>query len=88
MKGFFMSIDKEILWRMLEKFIQDRYDGPYKNEILILTEKVVKNRPQDNCIRRSDLKDWELLGEGKSLFTINPELGLPIDRKLNFTGLC
>lgn len=78
MKGFFMSIDKEILWRMLEKFIQDRYDGPYKNEILILTEKVVKNRPQDNCIRRSDLKDWELLGEGKSLFTINPELGLPI----------
>lgn len=69
--SFFMSIDKERLWSMLEKFINERYQGDDKDTLLWLTEITVKHRPQDNCIRKGDISLWDNLPTHKSLFTMD-----------------
>lgn len=70
-RSFFMSIDKERLWRMLERFINGRYHEEDKDLLLRLTEITVKHRPQDNCIRKGDVSLWEKLPRHKSLFTMD-----------------
>lgn len=71
LKSFFMSIDKNQLWKMLERFITERYHGDDKNTLLWLAEVTVKHCPQDNCVRRGDLSLWERLPPHKSLFTMD-----------------
>lgn len=71
LRSFFMSIDKERLWKMLERFIGERYHGDDKDTLLWLSEITVKHRPQDNCVRKGDLTLWESLPKHKSLFTMD-----------------
>lgn len=77
-KGFFMSIDKTILWEMLEKFIRYTYEGDDIDCLLYLLKITIDNRPQDFCVRNSPETMWELIPANKSLFTNHPNLGLPI----------
>ena len=75
-QGFFMSINREILLREIERILR-------KNNIedidwwLWLIEKVVKNRPEKNCERHGDVSLWDKLPKNKSLFHSNG-VGLPI----------
>ena len=69
--SFFMSINKNRLWGMLETFIKERYHGDDKDTLLWLSEITVKHRPQDNCIRKGDLSLWYRLPSHKSLFTMD-----------------
>lgn len=71
LQSFFMSIDKERLWTMLERFIVDNYHGNDNDTLLWLSEKTVKHRPQDNCIRKGDVTLWDNLPSHKSLFTMD-----------------
>jgi hypothetical protein len=50
-KGFFMSIDKNILFEKLVEFINKKYNDLLddKDNILYLIEKVVFNNPVKNC---------------------------------------
>ena len=75
LKSFFMSIDKGLLWTMLEKFIRERYHGEDKDTLLYLSEVTVKHRPQDNCVRKGDVSLWKNLPKDKSLFHMD---GTPI----------
>lgn len=77
MKGFFMSIDKQLLDSMLQEFISERYKGHDKEEILWLAHIIVTHRPELDCVRRSGMERWRKLPPNKSLFTSNG-LGLPI----------
>lgn len=77
-KGFFMSIHKPTLWKMLECFIKDNYKDDDIDDILWLTEKIVLNCPHKNCIRKSPLSEWKNIPKDKSLFTCGDEYGLPI----------
>lgn len=71
LKSFFMSIDKELLWKMLEEFIKNNYFGEDKETLLWLSEITTKHRPQDNCIKKGDISLWDNLPPHKSLFTMN-----------------
>lgn len=85
MQGFFMSIHKSTLWKMLKEFINDKYNGKDKDILLWLIEKIIMNCPQYGCIRKSHIKMWNRLSKNKSLFTCGDDYGLPIG---NLTSQC
>lgn len=77
-RSFFMNIDKNILFKSLKKFLDNRYKQPDKDTILYLIKKVIFNNPEDNCIIKGKLSDWNGLPYYKSLFWSNKNNGLPI----------
>lgn len=77
-KGFFMSIDKRILWSKLEWFIDTYYKEDDISVVKWLTYMIVMHCPQYNCIIRSPLSEWDGLDESKSLFTQDMYHGLAI----------
>lgn len=85
MQGFFMSIHKPTLYKMLKEFIESSYNGKDKELILWLVHKVVMNCPQYNCIRKSFIGMWDRLPKNKSLFTCGDDYGIPIG---NLTSQC
>lgn len=78
LRGFFMSIDKQLLDTMLQKFIEERYFGDDKEDIMWLTHVIVMHEPEKNCRKRSPDKLWDYLPPNKSLFTNGKGLGMPI----------
>lgn len=85
MQGFFMSIHKPTLWKMLVAFIEENYFGNDKRVILWLVKQIVMHCPQYNCIRKTPIHMWDRLAKNKSLFTCGDEYGLPIG---NLTSQC
>ena len=77
MSGFFMSIDKQLLLKMLLKFINNRYKGKDKEILINLVTLVVINEPQKNCIFKTPKSEWKNLDSNKSLFGTHG-YGLPI----------
>lgn len=75
-KSFFMSISPQLLWGLLRPFILENYKGDDIDVLLYLTEEVLMNRPQENCIKRSPDELFKALPAGKSLF--NSDTGVPI----------
>lgn len=78
LQGFFMSINKNILFEKLEHFIQQKYHASDKNMIIELCRKVIFNDSTKNCIIKGKRSDWNDLPETKSLFHSKPNCGLPI----------
>lgn len=78
MKGFFMSIHKPTLWKMLEKFIKERYKGKDIEQLLWLAKMVTLHSPEKNCVIKGDKGLLKKLPKDKSLFTCGEEYGLPI----------
>lgn len=85
LKGFFMSIDKSILLSKLKEYVNKKYIEKDREVLLYLIEKVIMDRPQDHCIRKSAIGEWKALDPSKSLFTCGDGLGLPIG---NLTSQC
>jgi RNA-directed DNA polymerase len=77
-QGFFMHINKNILWQKLEVFITQKYHNTDKELILKLTKQVVFNNPTQNCIVKGKRSNWNDLPNNKSLFHSPPNSGLPI----------
>ena len=77
-QGFFMHINKNILWQKLEVFINTKYNNTDKELILKLTKQVVFNNPTQNCIIKGKRSNWNDLPNNKSLFHSPPNCGLPI----------
>ena len=83
--GFFMSIDKDLLWSYLRKFIlrwRNKYgnagrvcnaiyrdDAMYCDILLETTEAIVKHHPENDCVLNSPAEHWAGLAPNKSLFT-------------------
>lgn len=78
MQGFFMSIHKPTLWRMLESFIRSRYHGEDVEQLLWLTKMIALHSPEKNCIVKGDRSQWSRLPSDKSLFISGEDYGLPI----------
>lgn len=76
--SFFMSIDKQLLFKRLETFINEKYQEADKKLLVDLVQKIVCTNPQDNCFIKGDIKDWDGLPPSKSLFKVNKSKGLPI----------
>lgn len=77
-QGFFMSINRSILYSLLENVIRGKYHGDDIEWWLWLWKKVVLHDPTKNCVRVGDLSLWDKLPANKSLFTCGDGKGLPI----------
>jgi hypothetical protein len=77
-QGFFMSIDRGILYRRLEAFVGEKYCAPDRELVLDLCRKVVFCDPARNCVVKGRRSDWDGLPADKSLFHSRPGCGLPI----------
>lgn len=78
LKGFFMSIIKSKLAKMVDDFIVAHYDGYDKEDLRWLCNLVVIHRPELNCERRSPLWMWNFIPKEKSLFTNGEDRGIAI----------
>jgi retron-type reverse transcriptase len=77
-RGYFMSINRDILYRKLAAFIDERYTAAGKNLIKELCRLIIYNDPAKNCERRSPPEAWNNLPPDKSLFSAKKGCGLPI----------
>lgn len=78
LKGFFMSIIKSKLAKMVDDFIVAHYEGNDKEDLRWLCNLVVIHRPELNCERRSPLWMWNFIPKEKSLFTNGEDRGIAI----------
>lgn len=92
--GFFMSIDKKLLWYLLDRFIirwrkrsnrngwqsYGLFDMPemYWDILSAVTRTTVMHHPERDCVLNSNPKDWLGLAPNKSLFGCGDEQGEPI----------
>ncbi len=79
-KGYFMSINREILYKKVKTNLFSKY---HKLEfdvdlILNLIKKTIFNDPTQNCTIKGNRKDWQDLPKDKSLFSVKENSGLPI----------
>jgi len=77
-QGFFMHINRKILYDKLHRFILDKYHDADKERIIELTKKIVFNDPKNNCVIKGKKENWIDLPKNKSLFYSNEGCGLPI----------
>ena len=78
LQGFFMSIDKSMLARMIDKFIVKYYQGSDIDDLRYLCQVVVLHCPEKNCERHSPREMWGHLPANKSLFTNGEGKGVAI----------
>lgn len=79
MQGFFMSINKPLLWQLLEEYIFRNYTNAKDfNDLLWLSKKIILHCPEKNCIKKCPSKLWSFISPDKSLFTCGADYGLPI----------
>lgn len=78
LQGFFMSINKALLNKMVKKFLRENYLGDDKEDVIWLMEVIIMHSPELNCNRISPREMWDRLPANKSLFTNGDGLGLPI----------
>ena len=80
-RGYFMSIDRRLLWEKIEKTIKtamNKGELARLEETLYLLRLVVFNDPTEDCIVKGNRKTWEGLPPSKSLFHSPEGCGLPI----------
>ena len=76
--GYFMAIDRQILWSILERHLSSHagvWDDPC---LLQALRQVVFHDPTADCHLHGPASDWEHLPRDKSLFFSKPGCGLPI----------
>jgi RNA-directed DNA polymerase len=77
-QGFFMSIPRDKLFKVLQNVILKAYKKDDLPLVLDLVKKIVHHAPERNCYRKGSWKDWNGLPNTKSLFYANKNCGLPI----------
>jgi hypothetical protein len=77
-EGFFMHINRRILFERLCRFILEKYREQDQGLVIELCEKVIFNDCTANCIIKGNRSDWRDLPPSKSLFHSPPGCGLPI----------
>ncbi len=78
LRSFFMSINLNVLWKQLEKFIKDECKGDDIDILLYLTKIIVFHRPQYNCIRNDSIELRVLLPHHKSMHYAGDDRGMAI----------
>jgi hypothetical protein len=80
-KGFFISIDKNILWNILSRDFNKslaNLDEIKKEEMIHLIQTTLFHDPIDNYVNKSSKSKWKLVDREKSLFYADDFKGLPI----------
>ena len=82
-EGFFMHINRNILFNRLHNLILKHYFGVNKLLLINLCKIIIFNKSIENCIIKGKKSDWNNLPKNKSLFNSPRGRGLPIG---NFTS--
>lgn len=77
-QGFFMHINRIILFDLLVRFINENYNNSDKELVVRITRQIVFNDPTKNCFIKGNRKQWNDLPRNKSLFHSPKDCGLPI----------
>ena len=79
-QNFFMSIDKKILFKLIEKQVlrSKEFSKNQKEELLFLLKIIIFSCPQENFVKKSSGLMWEKIPKHKSLFNTEKHKGLPI----------
>jgi len=77
-QGFFMHINRTILYEKLHDFIERYYNEQDKLLVLDMCQKIIFNDPTKNCIIKGNKNNWNDLPHNKSLFYSPKDCGLPI----------
>jgi len=77
-QGFFMHINRNLLFKRLIHFIQTKYLEEDKKMVIDICRKLIFNNPTENCIIKGSKNDWKGLPKSKSLFSSPKDCGLPI----------
>lgn len=77
-QGFFMQINRNLLFERLNNFIQTNYLETDTEMVINICNKIVFNNPSENCIIKGSKNDWKGLPKSKSLFSSPKDCGLPI----------
>jgi len=77
-KGFFMHINKTILYTKIEALFTEKYNGADKELYLNLCKTILFNEPVTNAVIKGNLSNWDNLPKDKSLFSAKNGYGLPI----------
>ncbi len=77
-QGFFMHINRELLWSKVRMSLEENYDELDKETILYLCKLIIENNPTINCIIKGSRAEWKGLPSNKSLFNSKKGCGLPI----------
>lgn len=90
-EAFFISIDKPLLFEMLDIFIRENYKGEDLEVLMFITRKLVFNVPQANATKIGPEFMWQNVPLYKSLFSRPLEKGcaignLPSQLNANFIG--
>ena len=76
--GFFMNIDRSILFNGISVWLSTYYRGEDLPLVVEVLSKIIFNDAASNCIRHGRYKDWNRLPRHKSLFHSPKDCGLPI----------
>lgn len=81
LQGFFMSINKKILYEKLNNFMKNKIIWENEEEYEFyhyIMKMIVFHCPQKNCVSKSKKEEWDELPKDKSLFNCDDFHGLPI----------
>lgn len=78
LKGFFMSINRKLMAKIVDDFILEKYTGDDIDTLRYLCSAVISHAPEHDCVRHSDPELWNDLDPNKSLFTNGEGLGIAI----------
>lgn len=76
--GFFMNINREILFEKLASFLHAHYYFNDRLQLIELFRKIIFQNPAASCIIKGHTFDWDGLPKNKSLFYSPSDCGLPI----------
>ncbi|MDD2531721.1 MAG: RNA-directed DNA polymerase [Candidatus ainarchaeum sp.] len=79
-RNFFMSIDKIVLFSLIETKVSNytNWSDKFKQDLLWITKKVIFHDPTINFIQKSSKKISELVPQHKSLINVEKGKGLPL----------
>lgn len=79
-KGYFMSINKNLLFKLVkEELLKQKFKIDFDlTLILYLIKETIFNDPREKCIIKGKKNDWGGLPQTKSLFFAKNNCGLPI----------
>jgi RNA-directed DNA polymerase len=77
--GFFMSINKDILYFLFKELVQKKNKSiKWKEDLLWLAKTIIFNNPTSNYILKGDISLFSYIPKRKSLFGTEESKGLPI----------
>ncbi len=77
-QGFFMHINRVILFERIQMFLERMYLKDDKALIIEICKRIIFNDPVKDCLIKGSRKNWEGLPPSKSLFHSAENCGLPI----------